>query len=158
MPAFFRATFAAFVDTPIETIIGQLTTAMGNTGFAELKQQQIKAWEKQVSVLRNTCRIVLANVPGSQSWSLLLEYPIPRRQKRIDALILAADLIFCLEFKTKDKVHTRHAQRQAEDYALDLRDFHDQSRGRIIVPISVAPGAVTASNPIAQSQDCVRSV
>jgi hypothetical protein len=158
MPAFFRAVFAAFVDTPTDTIIGQLTTAMGNTGFAELKQQQIKAWEKQVAVLRETCRSLLANVAGSQSWSLLLEYPIPRRQKRIDALILAADLIFCLEFKTKDKTYTRHAQRQAEDYALDLRDFHDQSRGRVIVPVLVAPGAATFSNPIAHSPDCVRPV
>jgi hypothetical protein len=77
----------------------------------------------------------------ARRWTILLEYQIPRRQKRIDAVLLARDVIFCIEFKTKAKIHNLLARKQAEDYALDLRDFHSESLGRRIVPIAVATEA-----------------
>jgi hypothetical protein len=55
--------------------------------------------------------------------------------------MLAAGVIFCIEFKTEDKRHSQQTDQQAEDYALDLRDFHEQSRGRQIVPFAVAAKA-----------------
>src|SRR5204862_17287 len=79
--------------------------------------------------------------PVAANWALLLEYPIPRRPKRLDAVLLARDVIFCLEFKTADKAHSLQPQRQVEDYALDLRDFHEASRDRRIVPVVVVPKA-----------------
>jgi len=88
----------------------------------------------------------------SAEWGLLLEYPIPRRQKRIDAVLLASDVILCLEFKTEDRDHSAQARQQAEDYALDLRDFHEESRNRRIVPVAVslrageAPGSARAND------------
>jgi hypothetical protein len=88
-----------------------------------------------------------------------MEYPIPRRQKRLDAVLLAADVIFCLEFKTEAKVHSLQSQRQVEDYALDLRDFHEASRDRRIVPVVVVPKAEPAAKLVEQnSQDFVRDV
>lgn len=137
MPAFYRASLAQFLADDSERILGLLVAGSAGLGFAELKQKQTKAWQKQISVLK-TVGAVLTAMPGSTNWSLLLEYSIPRRQKRIDAVLLAADVVFCLEFKTEDKAHSRQAQQQAEDYALDLRDFHEQSRGRRIVPVAVA--------------------
>src|SRR6185503_19457309 len=89
----------------------------------------------------------------------LLEYPIPRRHKRLDAVLLAADVIFCLEFKTEDKVYSLQPQRQVEDYALDLRDFHEASCDRRIVPVVVVPKAKSADDATEQiSTDAVRDV
>lgn len=91
---------------------------------------------------------------------MLLEYPIPRRQKRLDAVLLASDVIFCLEFKTRDKTHSLQSQRQVEDYALDLHDFHEASRDRHIIPVVVVPGADSSkrANEPPVSADAVRSV
>ena len=51
---------------------------------------------------------------------MILEYPIPRRQKRIDAVVLSQERIFCLEFKTGGQKLPHSALNQVEDYALDL--------------------------------------
>lgn len=144
MPAFYRASLAGFLADDPARILGLLVAGSAGLGFAELKQKQTKAWQKQIAALKLAAAAWEA-VPGSASWCLLLEYSIPRRQKRIDVVLLAADVIFCLEFKTEDKDHTRQAQLQAEDYALDLRDFHEQSRGRRIVPVVVALKAAPVS-------------
>ena len=88
-----------------------------------------------------------------------MEYPIPRRHKRLDAVLLAGDVIICLEFKTEDKAHSLQPQRQVEDYALDLRDFHEASRDRRIVPVVIVPKAPPATDSSVQiSTDAVRDV
>ena len=138
MPAFYRATLAQFLADDAERILGLLVAGSAGLGFSDLKQKQTKAWQKQVTTLKAAAAVLGERIPDSANWSLLLEYPIPRRQKRIDAILLASDVILCLEFKTEEKTHSRQAQQQAEDYALDLRDFHEQSRGQRIVPVSVA--------------------
>ncbi len=138
MAAFYRATLAEFLVADPARIIGSL--ASGNQ-HNELQKRQIKAWEVEVRVLKATCRELLDAQASCGTWSLLLEYPIPRRHKRLDGVLLAADVIFCLEFKTEDKGHSLQSQRQAEDYALDLRDFHAASRDRTIVPVVVVPKA-----------------
>ena len=68
-----------------------------------------------------------------------MEYEIPRLLTRIDAVIIAHDLIFVIEFKYDRKVFELADKRQVEDYALDLKDFHLQSRGKTIIPILLAP-------------------
>jgi hypothetical protein len=75
-------------------------------------------------------------------------------------VLLARELILCLEFKTEDARYSRHAERQVEDYALDLRDFHQESRDRRIIPVAVAVEAeseLPASAPKGWT-DCVRPV
>lgn len=141
MAAFYRAGVADFLRDDADRIVGQLAAGWGDTGFNELKQQQLKAWKLEISVLSDSLRALTAELPAATRWTLLLEYSIPRRQRRIDAVLLAGDLIFCVEFKTKDKAHSRAAERQVEDYALDLRDFHEESCGRQIIPIVVVPKA-----------------
>lgn len=140
MAAYYSATLAEFVDHGTSHIIGCLTSAHP---YNELQKQQTKAWETEVELLKDTAKELLKQNFNRGSWTLLLEYPIPRRQKRLDAVLLAADLVFCLEFKTGDTSHSLQPQRQVEEYALDLRDFHDASRDRVIVPIVVVPKAVS---------------
>jgi hypothetical protein len=77
----------------------------------------------------------------------MLEYPIPRRGKRIDAVILARNVLVVLEFKCGVCEYGRDAISQVEDYCLDLRDFHKESFGRPIVPVLVATQAAHSPPP-----------
>jgi hypothetical protein len=138
MPAYYRATLAEFLADEPSRVLGVLASRSAQQGFTDLKQRQTRAWERQIIALRATAATLAANIPASGQWGLLLEYPIPRRQKRIDLVLLAGDLILCVEFKTEEREHTLQARRQAEDYALDLRDFHEESRNRRIVPMAVS--------------------
>jgi hypothetical protein len=141
MPAYYRSTVAEFIDDDPGRIIGVLAAASAKSGFVDHKNRQTTAWQNQVDVLKAGCKRLVNESGDFGSWGLLLEYPIPRRQKRIDVVVLARDVIFCVEFKTKTKTHNLQARKQAEDYALDLRDFHSESLGRRIIPIAVASNA-----------------
>ena len=136
MAAFYRASLADFLAHSPDEILGALLRSYQHN---ELQKRQTKAWEIEIEILKSASADLIRQRPDAANWSLLLEYPIPRRHKRLDAVVLAADVIFCLEFKTADKAHTLQPQRQAEDYALDLRDFHAASRDRRLVPIVIAP-------------------
>lgn len=118
-------------------VMGILHNGSTATGFAELKERQTEAWQVQLDALKAAAAELIEWRHEARQWGVLLEYPIPRRQKRVDAVLLAGDIILCLEFKTGEQVHQRSTARQVEDYALDLRDFHAQSNGRVIVPIAM---------------------
>jgi hypothetical protein len=156
MAAFYRAKLSEFLAHDPTQIIGALSSAYHHN---ELQKRQIKAWEKEIAVLKVSCAEIVSKTPDAERWSLLLEYPIPRRHKRLDAVLLAWDVILCLEFKTEDKTHSLQPQRQVEDYALDLRDFHEASRDRRIVPVVVVPKASPAADSAnGNPADAVRSV
>ena len=101
--------------------------ARGYAGSAD----QHDAWMRQVLALREA---VLA--AGGQKWTIALEYELLRLEKRVDAVVLTDRAIVCLEFKTG--APDRAMLAEAEDYALDLRDFHAGSRRHVIVPMLVA--------------------
>lgn len=158
MPAYSRRTVADFLVAESATIVGELITAASAEGFADHQHRQTDAWHKEITVFKECFSALSRDDASVGRWSLLLEYPIPRRQRRLDAVILARDVVFAIEFKTEEKKHAASTLRQAEDYALDLRDFHKQSRNRIIVPIAVAPGAEAVPLAPARSDDPVRAV
>src|ERR1700734_211403 len=103
MAAFYRATLADFLTDSPEKILGSLLASYQHN---ELQKQQTKAWQIEIKVLKSTCQKILEHEPTAKNWSLLLEYPIPRRLKRLDAVLLAADVIICLEFKTGEEFHS----------------------------------------------------
>lgn len=141
MPAYYRAAVAEFLADDTARVLGSLAGRSELEGFTDLKQRQIRAWKKQIPSLKSCLSDLTSRDSAKRQWGLLLEYPIPRRQKRIDAVLLADDVVIVLEFKTEDRDFKAQPRQQAEDYALDLRDFHEQSRGRRIVPIAVAMNA-----------------
>lgn len=143
MSAYYVSSVRQFLRHDPASIVGDLANASANTGFLDLKQAQTRAWKKQIRILKSTLGVLVTERPKRGEWALLLEYPIPRRQKRIDAVLLARDVIFCIEFKTEATKHNLQAQKQAEDYALDLRDFHSKSLGRTIVPMAVSSNALS---------------
>jgi hypothetical protein len=77
-----------------------------------------------------------------------LEYDLMRLEKRADAVVLTDRAILVLEFKQTDA--SPAALAEAEDYALDLRDFHAGSRAHPILPV-LASGGVAGFAPPRQA-------
>jgi hypothetical protein len=96
---------------------------------------QLLAWWETVALLRSA----LAGLPDN--WQLLLEYPLLRLGKRLDAVLVSDRAIFAIEFKAKSEKFDNTARMQVEDYALDLQDFHAGSINHPIIPILVASAA-----------------
>ena len=149
MPALFEAPVSDFLAAEDDLVIGRLANVT-RQGFSELSAEQIDAWRNQLPVLRQALSPDFA-----KTWHLLLEFSIPRRGKRIDAVVLSTDLALVLEFKCGAKQYERSAIAQVEDYCLDLRDFHKASRHLILVPILIATNAEESTLPSELLFDCV---
>jgi len=150
MPAYFKATFAEFAATPETAVLGELEDGAARSGFAFKTASSTRSWQRQIGLLQKHVTTLIGEDPLRERWSLLLEFPIPRRNKRIDAVILAEGVILCLEFKvtfTGAAIFRSADQRQVEDYALDLHDFHLASANRTIFPILVVPDSPESANP-----------
>ena len=94
-----------------------------------------------ILLLQETFASIIDKLSEAGSWHLLLEYELPRRQKRPDAIIFANDIVIVIEFKFEAEHYDSSSQWQAREYMMDLRDFHEESRDRIIIPILCATHA-----------------
>jgi len=138
MPAYYRATIASFLRSDSDAILGQLTAGAASDGYSVQQHAQTDAWREELALLRAQLARLAERLAPSRQWSLLLEYPLLRLQKRIDAVILGCDVVIVMEFKSGARTHDPASIRQVEDYALDLRDFHAVSEGHKIVPVLCA--------------------
>lgn len=154
LPAFYINSIEEFLRDDPKRIIGILTAESGIAGFYQQQHTQTLAWSKQLTILKENLSILSSKNQGG----VLLEYPIPRRAKRIDAVLILNNLIFVIEFKIGATNYYRSDKVQVEDYCLDLRDFHMESRDRIIIPILVASDASPIDNEIPYILDNVHSV
>lgn len=143
MTAYLRQSVSDFLEFNNESILGEL--ARHQTG---LTPAQLKSWEKQIPILKRAFEALTFALPDSMGWGVLVEYRLLRLQKRIDVVLLANDIIVVVEFKVGAKNFEAADIRQAEDYALDLRDFHSASTGRSIVPILCCTEGPTSQNSI----------
>lgn len=149
MPGKYKNTISSFLNDSRESVLGFL--AIGVTNHQLLIQQRT-SWDHQIVFLKSA----LKNLPSD--WFLILEYPIPRRAKRIDVVIIAKDLVFVIEFKDNGERFTSDAVNQVEDYSLDLRDFHKESFGRTIVPFVWASEAKDLNIRLVDNGDFVKPV
>lgn len=142
--AYYANSIGDFLKTSNEEIVGKLNLA--NTQFANQWTITTTSWDSSIQLLKNSFYELITKYNHASTWHLFLEYEIPRLQSRIDAVVLANDLIFVLEFKYDRKKYELADERQVEDYALDLHDFHKESRSKTIVPILFAPLAKSIVN------------
>ena len=84
----------------------------------------------------------------------MLEYPIARREKRIDVVLIAGTIIIVIEFKAGQE----NGEDQLMDYCLDLRDFHYESRNKIIVPILLSQENKQKQYSLYQSNDAIQDI
>lgn len=153
-----RYSLSGFTLADDAQLLGELTDAVASTGIQSTRTTQIETWKTQITLLKRCTYDLIERHEAAKDWHLILEYELPRRQKRPDAILLAEDVILVIEFKVGATSHDASSRWQVEDYCLNLRDFHGGSPGRAIVPVlcSTAAPSVTNSPPISNS--CVAPI
>lgn len=136
---YYSDTISNFINSSHNEIIGILTS---NSDFS-VEQTQRDAWIQQIFLLKKT----LIGLEGK----LYFEYTIPRMGKRIDTVCIIGSVIFILEFKIGSQEFLSYDVDQVVDYALDLKNFHETSHDRYIVPILIASNAHSSFISIAQT-------
>jgi hypothetical protein len=131
--AYYNSSVDEFLKESNESICGKLSKAAAR--FSTLFTAQITSWNNCVVDLKTILSSLLLTIPLVKEWTIILEYSIPRSNKRIDVVLLARDLIFVLEFKDRDGGFASEDLKQLQRYCNLLRDFHFESRGKKIVPI-----------------------
>ena len=139
--AYYSAPISSFLDDNPLTILGKLVDQYE----FELVDQQKIAWKAQIDLLKQT----LVNISGY----VFFEFSIPRMGKRVDVVLLLNGTVFVLEFKIGETDYHAHALEQVMDYALDLKNFHETSHLRTIIPILVATNAKTVQSELESFQD-----
>jgi hypothetical protein len=129
--AWWSETLETFRTCASDAIFQRLVVRAADA-YRTNEETQQRAWIEQIGILK----VVTAAFPAN--WRLVLEFPVVRIGIRIDAVLLTDRAIFVFEFKTLDSAFDSQARLQAEDYALDLRDFHSGSKDQIIIPVVVA--------------------
>jgi hypothetical protein len=123
--SYYSNSIENFESAKSEEIIGKM--ALESKFSDEFLQKD--AWKEEIRILKD----VLAQYSGS----IYFEYSIPRMGKRIDAILVIGPVIFVLEFKVGETEFPVHAIDQVWDYALDLKNFHETSHDKFIVPILI---------------------
>jgi hypothetical protein len=145
--AYYNASVCQFLNDDAERILGILTSQHHHA----VEQQERWAWVQQISILRNA----LLEQPNGR---IFLEFHIPRMGKRADVVLIQHNIVFVLEFKIGASEHARSAFNQVEDYALDLKNFHEGSHTVPVVPVLVSTHAESPGNPdIHFAEDLVAS-
>jgi hypothetical protein len=130
--AYYDAPVWDFLKDDAERILGVLTTEHHHA----LEESQRWAWLKQISILK-------AALSSRLIGRLFLELYIPRMGKRADTVLVLENIVFVIEFKAGASEHASSALDQVEDYALDLKNFHEGSHNVPIVPVLVSTDAVS---------------
>lgn len=141
MMAGFESDISDFLTCGTDSIVGSLAGTLARSGISDQRSSQIRVWQEQVDLLKATLGRLVRNHPSLGSGHVILEYDIPRRQKRPDVIFLVGSAVIVVEFKFGARRHENSAKWQVEDYALNLRDFHSESHGRTIVPVLCATEA-----------------
>lgn len=126
---YYSDTIASFIDRNVNEIIGKLTLA----SQYDINDETSQSWVEEIYTLKEILK------PYRFRGSIYFEYNIPRMGRRADVIVVIDGIIFVLEYKTSEQKFTREARTQVWDYALDLKNFHEQSAERILIPILVAP-------------------
>lgn len=127
--AYYSDSIANFLEKSSDEILGQLGWA---SQFSVLQTQQ-QSWRYQINLLKKVLKAYVG--------AIYFEFDIPRMGRRIDVVLLIGPAIFVLEFKVGEQDFTVYGVDQVWDYALDLKNFHDSSHDRYIVPILIATEA-----------------
>lgn len=131
MPAlrfYYSDSIENFLQAPTNEIVGNLTLAHAH----DINNETSMSWVDEIETLKRA----LTNF--SSRGSVYFEYNIPRMGRRADVIVLIDGIVLVMEFKTSEQRFTRAAEIQVWDYALDLKNFQQGSRDRILIPILIA--------------------
>ena len=142
--AYYNATFETFLVADENEILGELARHHGHA----LEERQRNAWLDQIRNLRNT----LTNFGCGH---IFFEFSIPRMGRRADVVLLLRGVVIVIEYKVGAAAYNAADIEQAEDYALDLKNFHSGSHKRPIAPVLVSTNAPGRSFDLVWNDDQV---
>ena len=145
MPALYIDPLRDFLDINPEQLLGRLTSGLAKEGF-DTTALTTFSWQREIAELQEAFRHLLHLMPSATRWPILFEYVLPIVGQRVDCVLLADDMIYVIEYKGGSSASARAALQQAQEYALNLVDFHEASRHRTAIPIAV--GAFKTSIPL----------
>lgn len=139
--AYYCNSIPGFIADRSTDIVGRLV----RHAF-DINKEQANAWENQITELQR--RLEECGMEGD----IIFEYDIVRLGKRIDVILLIRHMVFSLEFKNGKDIFTAQDAQQAEDYAIDIKNFHKESKDLYVCPVLIATDAARYPKP--QSCDC----
>jgi len=142
--SYYSAGIGDFLSSDQDAVLGEMVRS--HSFPVELPQRN--AWIEQISHLK-------ANLGEFRDGRIFFEFSIPRMGKRVDVILLIKGVVFVLEYKVGAKAHHGNAKDQVLDYALDLKNFHEGSHSRYIVPILISTKAAHHHNLLAWDADKV---
>ncbi len=128
--SYYMSSIKNFINLEDDAILGELLI---NDEF-ETTDLQKNSWKKEIEILKDQLK-------NYQDGDIAFEYTIPRLGHRIDVVCIIDGIIFLLEFKSGEKEYKKATDDQVMDYALDLKYFHEKSRERYIIPVSISTEA-----------------
>ena len=144
---YYHSSIENFLAEDAELILGNLLI---HDEF-ETTDLQKNAWREEIAILKGQ----LSAFPQGE---IAFEYTIPRIGHRVDVVCIIDGLIFLLEFKVGGNEYKKSTDDQVMDYALDLKYFHELSRERVIIPISVPTEAPDTENEVLFMEDHIAEV
>lgn len=139
MASFYRSTVREFVSLSPEEVLAQLSVAYATRGYTRQYTAQTLVWKHDLQYLRSVLLRLTARNPRTSEWGIVLEFSIPRKEMRIDVVLLIGQTIVLIEAKSHET--SMEAKRQIQEYALLLHYFHKGSSQKRIIPILVTPNA-----------------
>ncbi len=130
--AYYSSSIASFLRDSPQTVLGHLAEHHPH----DLDPATRMSWLAEVELLQREFTQL------GEGW-LALEFAIPRMGRRADAIVILNGVIFVLEFKVGASDFEQGAVDQAVDYCLDLKNFHEGSHARPLVPVVIATKAVS---------------
>jgi Uncharacterized conserved protein (DUF2075) len=151
LASFYRSRVSEFLSISDGEILARLSIEYARRGFTRQYTDQTLTWERDIRFLRQALADCVHQDSSAGNWGLLLEFSIPRKEVRLDAVLLIRAKIVILEAKSGNAF--LQARKQIEEYALLLHYFHKASPDRVIVPIIVSPDAGDPElDPLKQSE------
>lgn len=132
----WSGTIETFIATKQSDVLAALYQLVPDAG-----RPQDTAWRNSIQLLRTCARKLIAALPSTASWSLILEYELPLEARRADVVLLANGSVMVIEFKGKSEFSDGDID-QTHAYARDLRCYHQACHARSVHAILVPTRAL----------------
>ena len=137
---YFYSTIDDFLKTSDSDILKSLKDGSLKLYNNPAEDSQIRAWNNEISVLKNSTKELPSN------WIIILEYILPREEgRRPDVIFLTGTKVLVLEFKQ----YTEELPSQIDQvvgYTRDLREYHSYCFDKQVLPFLVLTKTQNVNN------------
>lgn len=133
-PCGWSGDFAALIASDSTALATHLTHSLREPGH-----EQFEAWASSIGILQAAASRCVGLLPAAGDFAAILEYELPRDDRRPDVIVLENGTVVVIEFKEGPKPTTA-GEDQVRSYARDLKHYHSACHEREIVPFLVPVG------------------